>query len=146
MFPEQVEGRALDARSDVYSAAVTLHELLTLGHYLAHRADNLATLLDAVVHESPAVAGVGLHHHPHQSAPPIEVQRIVEASLSKDPAARLPSASAMLGALQDYLAGRNHACCVYSFTKRSLRAWRTRPRGWSCSPSSSWPASPPSAW
>lgn len=122
MSPEQAKGAALDARSDVYSAAVTLHEFLCLRHYLHHRADNLATLLDAVIHESPVVAGVGVHRSPHQSAPPIEVQRMIEECLRKDPAARPPSASAVIDALQAYLGGRNQAHCVYSFTKRCLRS------------------------
>lgn len=121
MSPEQVRGRSLDARSDLYAAAVLFHELMTLRHYLADHTDNLMKLLDAIEHASPEVAGPGLFKNPHQDAPPIELQRIWERSLAKDPERRHQSAGAMLESIQAYLEGRNRVACVYSFTKRTLR-------------------------
>ncbi|HEY8376968.1 MAG TPA: serine/threonine-protein kinase [Nannocystis sp.] len=121
MSPEQARCAPLDARSDLYAVAVTLHEFLGLKHYLSHRADNLAVLLDAVEREPPRVVGFANYDSPHQPPPPVELQFVCARGLAKDPAARYQSAGEMIDALRAYFEGRGEVHCVYSFTKRAMR-------------------------
>ena len=86
MSPEQIQGRALDARSDLYSAGVLLFEVLT--GKLPFPADDRSDWLVACDHV--------------QSAPPplrrllpqapIELEMLVAKSLAKSPADRFQSA------------------------------------------------------
>ncbi|WAS94957.1 serine/threonine-protein kinase [Nannocystis punicea] len=121
MSPEQVRCEPLDARSDLYSVAVVLHEFIGLNHYLAHRTDNLAVLLDAIENEKPVLRGPGAYDGPHQSPPPIELQIVAGRGLAKDPAQRYQSAAEMLAGMRAYLEGRGEVRCMYSFTKRAMR-------------------------
>jgi eukaryotic-like serine/threonine-protein kinase len=91
MSPEQVQGKLLDPRSDVYSMGVMLYEML--------------------VGEKPfvseALTGVLMAHITEQPRPPIdrkpeigrEINGIVLRSLAKDPANRYSDAGALLAAL-----------------------------------------------
>ncbi|MCY1060804.1 serine/threonine-protein kinase [Nannocystis sp. SCPEA4] len=121
MSPEQVRCEPLDARSDLYAVAVVLHEFIGLEHYLSHRADNLAVLLEAVETEIPACRGPGAYANPHQGPPPIELQFVVGRGLQKDPRNRYQSAGEMLEGIRAYLEGRGEVRCVFSFTKRAVR-------------------------
>jgi serine/threonine-protein kinase len=121
MSPEQVRCEPLDARSDLYAVAVVLHEFIGLEHYLSHRADNLAVLLEAVETEIPACRGPGAYANPHQGPPPIELQFVVGRGLQKDPRNRYQSAGEMLAGIRAYLEGRGEVRCVFSFTKRAVR-------------------------
>jgi serine/threonine protein kinase len=121
MSPEQARGDDVDTRSDLYAVAVTLHEFLGLRHYLAHKSDDLNTLLAAVDREPADVRGFGLYKNPHQGPPPVELLILCQRGLQKDPAGRFQSAAEMLTALQAFLEGRGEVRCMYSFTKRSIR-------------------------
>jgi len=80
MSPEQALGRELDARSDVFSLGVVLHELLTGA--LPFPGSNAIEVIDAVLHrEAPPLA------LPGESLAP-ELQRIVKKMLAKDRGAR----------------------------------------------------------
>ncbi|MDC0721807.1 serine/threonine-protein kinase [Nannocystis bainbridge] len=118
MSPEQVRCEPLDARSDLYSVAVVLHEFIGLRHYLADRADNLHVLLDAIEREDPQLRA---YDTTHQGPPPIELQIVAGRGLAKDPTQRYQSAAEMLAAVRSYLEGRGEVRCVYSFTKRAMR-------------------------
>jgi serine/threonine protein kinase len=73
MSPEQAACASSTRRSDLYSAAVTFHEFLGLRHYLAHRADSMFGLIDAIQNEhadlsTPAAAKFPARDAPHLSA------------------------------------------------------------------------------
>jgi len=116
MSPEQAACRKLDARSDLYSLTVTLHEFMSLRHYLAHRADSLYALIDAVQNEQVDVVH-GADDHPM----PPELRHICGYGLAKDPAARFQSAEEMIAELRAYIDGRSAVRCSYTLTKRMLR-------------------------
>ena len=52
MSPEQLRGQSLDARSDIYSAAVVVYQMLT--GVKPFSADTMASLIYAVLHDRPA--------------------------------------------------------------------------------------------
>jgi TolB-like protein/Tfp pilus assembly protein PilF/predicted Ser/Thr protein kinase len=83
MSPEQAEGRALDARSDVFSFGAVAYELLA-----GHRAFDS---LGAVLRDEPAV----LHNAP-------DLARIVMRCLQKAPADRFQSFAELKAALEQY--------------------------------------------
>jgi eukaryotic-like serine/threonine-protein kinase len=74
--PEQVNGKKVDARSDVYSVGATAFELLT-GCSL-EGVDKPPALKDAAPHV------------------PVDVAKVIDKALEKDPSDRFPNAGAML--------------------------------------------------
>jgi eukaryotic-like serine/threonine-protein kinase len=89
MSPEQAEGRAVDARSDIFSLGSVLYEMLS-GQRPFHGNSNLA-VLTAVLKEEPA---------PLTGIPP-ELQTILARCLRKDPSLRFQNAGDLELALED---------------------------------------------
>jgi serine/threonine protein kinase len=85
MSPEQAQGRTLDARSDLYSLAVILYELLT-GH-LPFQALTPADYLQKHVLEPP----IALNQRVPGMTFPLPLQAAIERALAKDPSARFAS-------------------------------------------------------
>jgi serine/threonine protein kinase len=84
MSPEQVRGRASDARSDIFSFGAVLYEMLS-GHR-AFRGDSAADTMSAILREDPPVRSTT-----NRSIAP-GLDRIVRHCLEKDPEARFHSA------------------------------------------------------
>ena len=88
--PEQITGKPLDFRSDLFSAAAVLFEMLTGQH--AFGGDSALAIFHAILYDSPPT----LSGSPAMTA----VDRVLHRALSKDPADRFPLADEMAAGLR----------------------------------------------
>jgi predicted ATPase len=93
MAPEQIEGRAIDGRADLYALGVLLFEMITGGRLPFEYTDQ-TEMLDAHLHANPPLVS--------QFAPavPSQLEELVSRLLAKAPEDRFPSAEAVMEALQ----------------------------------------------
>jgi Tol biopolymer transport system component len=92
MSPEQVRGRAVDHRTDIFAFGAILYEMLT-GTRAFHRATSAETMTATLNDEPPAISQLV------QSIPP-GLQRVVHRCLEKNPEQRFHSASDLAFALE----------------------------------------------
>ncbi len=93
MSPEQVQGRTLDARSDVFSVGVVLAELLILRPLLLGKSE-----MQTLNRTSKADLTTWQRFNEHV---PYPVRSLVEKALRKDPAERFQSAEEMRHAINN---------------------------------------------
>jgi Tol biopolymer transport system component/tRNA A-37 threonylcarbamoyl transferase component Bud32 len=93
MSPEQVRGKPLDARSDIFSLGTVLYEMLT-GHVPFDAPSAVETMSAIIVDEAPELTNV-----------PESVASIVHRCLEKDPAQRFASARDLAFALDNAAKG-----------------------------------------
>ena len=93
MAPEQVAGRPVDARTDIYALGVVMYEMLSAAR--PFQAPNTARLLYQIAHEKPQPLRAVASHVSSQ------LEGIVMRCLEKDPAMRFPSASQLETALRE---------------------------------------------
>jgi eukaryotic-like serine/threonine-protein kinase len=84
MSPEQVEGKPVDHRSDIFSLGVILYELTT--GQRPFKGETSASLVSSILKDSPPLAS------DISSAVPRDLGRIIRHSLAKDPAQRYQTA------------------------------------------------------
>ena len=120
MSPEQARGEAVDARSDIYSLSVLLHEFLCLKHYLADQT-TLESLVVAVQHDEPP--SPTFVSSPHQPPTPIDLGWFVKKGLEKDPAKRYQTVTEMIERLDARDEGLIPIQCPVTFTKRTTHEW-----------------------
>ena len=94
MSPEQVKGRAVDGRSDIFSLGVMLYEMVT--GIKPFPGQNITTVIYKIVNEDPVP--------PRQIDPSIHpgISAVVMKALVKEPDARYQSCREMLEDLRNY--------------------------------------------
>jgi serine/threonine protein kinase/tetratricopeptide (TPR) repeat protein len=117
MSPEQLEGRPVDSRTDIYALGLLIYEMVT-----GHRAfvkGSQAGLIAAILTEDPApMAAI-------QPQTPAPVERIVGVALAKDPNKRWQDAGDLARELA-WAASSSHTTTVDNaplVSGRGLRAW-----------------------
>ncbi|HLG93897.1 MAG TPA: serine/threonine-protein kinase, partial [candidate division Zixibacteria bacterium] len=94
MSPEQLEGKKIDARSDLFSLGITLYEVLTTRQLFSGESDYsvMKNIVSARVETEPLI----------EKNVPVALQRIVLKALKKDPLERYQSAGEMYIDLYNY--------------------------------------------
>jgi hypothetical protein len=94
MSPEQVRGRPVDVRSDLFSVGVMLYEMLTGER--PFEGQSITTIMYKIVHENPTPPRA------LDSSIPTGLSAVVERSLAKSPEDRYQSGAALVEALENY--------------------------------------------
>jgi serine/threonine protein kinase len=115
MSPEQARGEPVDERSDVYSLAVLLHELLSLSHYLEGR-EKLDDVLAGVNNQPLQLMKMKMS--PHQPVVPMDLRWYLKKGMEKDKAKRYQSVREMIDRLDARADGRVPIQCHITFVKR----------------------------
>ena len=114
MAPEQLQGKEVDGRSDLFSFGCVLYEMLTGKR--AFEGENAASVIAAILEREPAPLGV---------APPLD--RIIRRSLAKDPDQRFQTArdlkAAMLWAMEQPSTASGTATAFSSAPTPLRRSW-----------------------
>jgi eukaryotic-like serine/threonine-protein kinase len=91
MSPEQLRGKAVDHRSDIFSMGAILYEMLT-GHR-AFRGETEVDTITAVLREDPPEVNL------EQASVPVSFQQVIRHCLEKDPVNRFQSTRDLVFAL-----------------------------------------------
>ena len=111
MSPEQLRGKPVDHRSDIFSFGAILYEMMAGGR--AFRGETEVDTMTAVLREEPAAA------HLEEAAIPPGYQDIVRHCLEKDPEDRFQSAKDLAFALETLSASSPVRAVPYPKTKAS---------------------------
>ncbi|MEO8350004.1 MAG: protein kinase [Acidobacteriota bacterium] len=115
MSPEQVRGRAIDHRSDIFSFGAILYEMLSGRR--AFQADSAAETMTAIVREEPPeLSQIGRTVSP-------ALDRVIRRCLEKNPEERFHSAHDMGIALESFSESTSGPATAVSAPTTSRRRW-----------------------
>ena len=128
MSPEQVKGRELDGRADLFSFGVVLYEMATGERPFTGQ--NVTTIIYKIIHENPIPASeLEMTVHPGLSA-------IIGKCLSKNPAERYQTGAELARDMENYRSIGSEGETT-SVLPNEVRAQATQPTG---SSSGAWPS------
>jgi serine/threonine-protein kinase len=108
LAPEQLEGKEIDGRVDLFALGIVMHEMLTLQHLFAGDSD-LGTVKQIMEREIPRPSA-------NRDDVPEALDRAVMRALERDRARRFASAAEMAAALDDFVvASKLHVDDVIRF-------------------------------
>jgi serine/threonine protein kinase len=94
MSPEQVRGRPVDGRSDLFSVGVMLYEMVTGER--PFEGQSITTIMYKIVHENPTPPRA------LDSTIPAGLSAVIERSMAKSPEERFQTGAALVEALDNY--------------------------------------------
>jgi len=114
MSPEQVRGKELDPRSDIFSFGIVLYEMLS-GRHPFKKDTGLTTMSAILSEEPPPITGVA-------DGLPEGIRILVDRMLAKEPGDRYASMADVLAALRDLIASLQGAKAWFKPVRLALTA------------------------
>jgi eukaryotic-like serine/threonine-protein kinase len=115
MSPEQVEGKELDARSDIFSLGAVLYEMVTRQRAFPGR--SALTIASAIVEKEPTPMATIV------PSTPAAVEHVILRCLAKDPEERWQSASDVARELEWLAEGGNPSASIAPRHTSKTRMW-----------------------
>jgi eukaryotic-like serine/threonine-protein kinase len=111
LAPEQLQGKPIDGRVDLFALGIVMHEMLSLQHLFAGDSD-LHTAKKIMEMKIPRLSA-------HRSDVPVELERIVMRALERNRRDRFATAAEMARALDDFVVGSQlHLDEVVAFVRQ----------------------------
>jgi serine/threonine-protein kinase len=116
MSPEQLEGRPVDARTDIYALGLIVYEMIT-GQRAFTKGSQAGLIAAILTEEPPSMSAI-------QPKTPAAVERIIRTALSKDPNKRWQDAGDLARELS-WVATDSHTTTVDGAAQAPVPGWHS---------------------